>query len=244
MQRQSEGDQKAPGDASPGNCERTRSGGTTGTRPRPVALLAAVVAGCCILASCSRDPVSADARKRLSAITQGLDRDVASHFLCIHEGPFPHDTGRRGLPCRRCEDLAGAGFLERTPAPESTAERPRWIYNLTPQADGIYIDTEDPVSGNRAPRFCFGRAKVHHLAAAQSAIHVGGNTAIGVEYVLEAVDAHPSLFTPAAASLGLPKPVGDNPKLFAPQRTTVMFSIDGRYIESDPSFRYGSWINR
>lgn len=209
-----------------------------------LALLAAVAAGGWFLLARTSDPVSSDAKAHMSAILAGLDREFASRHLCIREGPFPHDTGGRGLGCRRCEDLASAGLLERTEAPESTDERPRWIYDLTHKADGVYTTDEDPVSGDKAPRFCFGRTKVHHIAAAQPHMLINGDYAIVVEYVIEAIDPHPLVFSPEGAALGLPKPVGDNPKLFAPQVTTVMFLTNWEYSYSDPGFRYGGWINR
>jgi hypothetical protein len=39
-------------------------------------------------------------------------------------------------------------------------------------------------------------------------------------------------------------PHGEDPKLFDPVVTTVKFAPGDLYIESDASFRYGSWINR
>jgi hypothetical protein len=207
-------------------------------------LLGAVAAGAWFAFTWKADPVSSDAKAHMSAITEGLDRELVSRYLCIREGPFPHDTGDRGLECRRCEDLAAAGLLERTEAPESTDERPRWIYDLTPKADGVFTEDEDPVSGDKSPRFCFGRTRVHHIAAAQPSMLISGNYAIGVEYVIEAIDPHPLVFDAEGAVLGLPKPVGDNPKLFPPLVTTVMFATNWEYSYSDSSFRYGSWINR
>jgi hypothetical protein len=207
-------------------------------------VVAAVIAGVSFVFTRTSDPVSSDAKAHLPAIMGGLDREFATRHLCIREGPFPHATGVGGPECRRCEDLASAGLLERGEAPDSTQQRRRWIYQLTPKADGIYTTDEDPFSGDKSPRFCFGRTRVHHIAAAQPSMLIGYNHAIGVEYVIEAIDPHPLVFSPEGAVLGLPKPVGDNPKLFAPQVTTVMFHSYWEYSYSDSGLRYGSWVNR
>lgn len=186
-------------------------------------VVAALIAGVSFVFTRTSDPVSSGAKARLSAIMRGLDRGFAMRHLCTREGPFPHGTGVGGPECRRCEDLASAGLLERSEAPDSTQQRHRWIYPLTPKADRIYTTDEDPFSSDKSPRFCFGRTKVHHIAAAQLSMLIGYNHASGVEYVIEAIDPRPLVFSPEGAVLGLPKPVGDNPKLFAPQVTTVMF---------------------
>jgi len=191
------------------------------------------------------DPVSSDAKERMTLITEGLDREVGANYLCISAGPFPFDSAGRGIGCQRCNDLEAAGLLERRESADSSEERPHWIYELTSKAGGVYTTEEDPVTGGTGPRFCFGRARVHHLAAAQPALHAFGNMMIGVEYVLEAVDPRPLLFDPASAPLGLEVPTGVNPKLFKPVVTTIRFTADGhKYLESDPGFRYGNWVNR
>jgi hypothetical protein len=202
---------------------------------------AAVVSGCFLFMNA--DPVSGDAKRHMSVIQDGLDRDVGRMALCVQSGPFPHDDHRGS--CFRCGDLEAAGLLERSEGAQHSEARPHWIYALTAKGKQVYTEDEDTATGVRGPRFCFGRARLHHLVAAQSALNAFGAKRIGVEYVMEAVDPHPLLSDPAIAPLKLPRPTGDNPKLFAPQITTVTLSADGgTYIESDPSFRYGNWINR
>jgi hypothetical protein len=191
------------------------------------------------------DPVSSDAKSRMALIKDGLDREIGATLVCVRSGPFPYDSNHRGLPCQRCEDLEAAGLLERKDAADTTEERPHWSWELTSKGEEVYTTEDDAVTGVKGPRFCFGRAKVHHLAAAQPALQTGGVMFIGVEYVFEAVDPHPLLSDPSLAPLGLPIPTGDNPKLFKPAITTLRFSADGQtYLESDPSMRYGGWMNR
>jgi hypothetical protein len=212
---------------------------------RTLIVVALLLAGGWFLLQRTGDPVSSDAKARMALIKDGLDRDVGARFLCIQAGPFPHDSRDRGIGCQRCNDLEAAGLLERSAAPDSTEERPHWIYTLTAKADGVYTTDEDPVTGNRGARFCLGRARVHHIVAGQPALHAFGNMSIGVEYVLEAVDPHPLLFDPASGPLGLQVPTGNSPKLFKPMVTTIHFTADGaKYLEQDASFRYGSWMNR
>jgi hypothetical protein len=212
---------------------------------RTFALVASIVAGGGLyLFTRPGDPVSADAKQRMAAITEGLDREIVANLLCIEGGPFPYDTRRGGIECLRCEDLAAAGLLERQEGPDSSEERPYWIYDLTERGMELYTTDEDPVSGERSPRFCLGGARVHHLAAAQGGLLLSGTLHIGVEYVAEAVDPDPLLFEPEGEALGLPVPHGEDPKLFDPVVTTVKFAPGDLYIESDASFRYGSWINR
>lgn len=190
------------------------------------------------------DPVSADARKHQGAILHGLDREISSRLMCIHEGPFPFDTAERGrLPCQRCEDLKAAGLLTRSESPNATPERVAWRYELTELGKALYTEEQDPVSGDRAPRLCLARTKVHHLASAQPAFTIGGRMAIGVDYVAEALDPHPLAFDPAARPLELPVPARGVPALLPPVRTTVMLTPWGEFSETDPTFRYGSRIN-
>ena len=190
------------------------------------------------------DPVSADARKHQGAIVHGLDREISSQLMCIHEGPFPFDTSARGrLPCQRCEDLKAAGLLTRSESPEATPERVAWRYELTDLGKALYTQEQDPVSGDRAPRLCLARTKVHHLASAQPALNISGRMAIGVDYVAEAVDPHPLAFDPAAQPLKLPVPARGVPALLPPVRTTMMLTPWGEFSETDPTFRYGSRVN-
>lgn len=185
------------------------------------------------------DPVSADAKQYLQAITQGLDRELSSQRMCLHEGPFPLDTSARHLPCLRCEDLHAAGLLDRTPSPNTTAEQPQWQYDLTDLGRQLYTTDEDPVSGDRSPRLCLARTKVHHVVAAQPALRLGGNIAIGLDYVAELIDPHPFTFDPRSQPLDLPVPTQQTPALLPPERTTVMLTPWGSFLETDASFRYG-----
>ena len=210
-----------------------------------VAVLPGIALAAWIVYEMNGDSVSGAAQERIGLIKAGLDREIGRDFLCVHNGPFPFDTRSNRIGCDRCEDLEAAGLVERQAAEDSSEERPHWIYDLTDKAEGLYTTEDDPVTGNRGPRFCFGHARVHHLTAAQPALHTGGVMLIGVEYVLEAVDPHPLLFDPQVNALGLEVPTGDNPKLFKPLITTLRFTADGKqYLESDAGFRYGRWINR
>jgi hypothetical protein len=210
-----------------------------------LAALPGLAFGAWILYEKTGDPVSSDARERIELIKAGLDREIGAGLLCVRAGPFPFDVRADFIGCERCEDLEAAGLVERHAAEGSSEENPHWIYDLTDQAEGVYSAEDDPVTGNKGPRFCFGHARVHHLVAAQPALHMGGTMFIGVEYVLEAVDPHPLLFDPQIEPLGLEVPAGEGAKLFKPVVTTLRFTPDGKqYLESDSGFRYGSWINR
>ncbi len=187
------------------------------------------------------DHVSAETRKFETAIVQGLDREIAAGYLCLRAGPFPVDTRDRWrLQCDRCEDLNAAGLVERTAGPDATPDKPQWIYELTELGKSVYTTEEDSVSGDRSPRFCFGRAKVRRLVSSQPPFTMGGQKAIGLTYEMEAIDPHPFLFDPKAQPLKMPTPGREVPKVFPPVTTTVMLTPWGSYLGTDPSFKYGA----
>lgn len=182
----------------------------------------------------------ATARKPAGAIVAALNESYGGP-LCVYEGPFPK-VGPE--VCLHCGTLLDAGLVERISArrPDGAEQRG---YDLTAAGMALYDPVAPTANGKTAPGLCFGKARVAQVLETLPPLRLGAVTHVSARFTLQIFDRAPFIYSPDIARLQrFPwLPLAEGSQVTKPIITTLSFGPNGEFIEADPGFRYGKWLN-
>lgn len=148
------------------------------------------------------------------------------------DGPLPRPAVWRHLPCKVCQDLEAAGFLE------FKEGRFHLLEAGHPYARDI---------NSAGAKLCFAEVKVHKVIESLAAIYDTSPSKVSIKYIPEIIEPAPFLFTQEARNLKLPEPQktpeSDSIWVSDSQIITFGFSKFGDDMSLSPwrGFRYGKY---
>ena len=161
--------------------------------------------------------------------------------LCVYEGPFP----KLGPEvCLHCSTLLDAGLVERISVPRPDGSEGGG-YDLTAEGMALYDSAAPTPNGKTAPGLCFGKARVAEVLETLPPMRLGTETHVSVRFTLHIFDRAPFVHSPRIAQLKRYPwlPLAEGSQVTKPIITTLSFTAGGEFLEADPSFRYGKWLN-
>jgi hypothetical protein len=205
---------------------------------------------------------AADVTEKMDKIKAALNEMLEqTDGACLRGEPYlvPKDADVKGqfsgsdasyLPktCDRCDDLASAGFLDKTVTENNDggATRIKTKFRLTSLGRSVFSEKTRNSADSKLSvvewKFCLGKTRLHHIDEALPAMMMSGNTYVGVKFTSEVVDPNPLLFDPKTKALRLTIPSKGPPALNEPRVTSIAF-YEGK-AEVDDSFRYGKFVNQ
>ncbi|WP_348946415.1 hypothetical protein ABHF33_07715 [Chitinibacter sp. FCG-7] len=202
---------------------------------KSVVLAAAALA----LTACGK--VSSDAKNNLAEITQGLNHDLAASRCVSAYADYPlTQLADSRSSCMHCDLHQEMGLIVKKPTISPSGEQ-AYEFVLTSKGQALYQENPEGSKG-LSGQFCMAKElKLKEIMAAQSSMRLNEQTLIGVQYTVEQVEPYPE----AADLVGKDQlfmatmDAAQKPKII----TTTVKLISGKYLEQDPSFRYGDWIN-
>lgn len=183
----------------------------------------------------------ADAGKKApSPILAALNQSYAGP-LCVYEGPFPK-VGRE--VCLHCSTLRDAGLVERVSLRQPDGSEVQG-HDLTAEGMALYDPAAPTPNGKTAPGLCFGKARVAEVIETLPPMRIGSVTHISARFTLQIFDRTPFVHSPNIALLKQYPylPLAEGREVTQPIITTLSFAASGEFLEADPGFRYGKWVN-
>lgn len=161
--------------------------------------------------------------------------------LCVYEGPFPKVAPE---VCLHCSTLLDAGLVERISVPRADGAQMSG-YDLTAAGMALYDPAAPTRHGKTAPGLCFGKARVAEVLETLPPLRLGAVTHVSTRFTLQIFDRAPFIYSPDIARLKLFPwlPLAQGSQVTQPIITTLSFAASGEFLEADPSFRYGKWLN-
>lgn len=180
------------------------------------------------------------ARKGPSPVLAALNQSYGGP-LCVYEGPFPK-VGRE--VCLHCSTLRDAGLVERVSLRQADGSELQG-HDLTAAGMALYDSAAPTPKGDTAPGLCFGKARVAEVLETLPPMRLGSVTHVSVRFTLQIFDRAPFVHSPDIARLKQYPylPLAEGREVTQPIITTLSFAASGEFLEADPGFRYGKWVN-
>ncbi len=180
------------------------------------------------------------AKKGPSPILAALNQSYGGP-LCVYEGPFPK-VGRE--VCLHCSALADAGLVERVSLRKPDGSEVQG-YDLTAEGMALYDSAAPAPNGKPMPGLCFGKARVAEVIETLPPMRLGSVTHVSARFTLQIFDRSPFAHSPNIARLKQYPflPLAEGSEVTKPIITPLRFAASGEFLEADPGFRYGKWVN-